>query len=120
VFACALALGQDDLQANAQRARQAMVDRRYDEATRLYSELARSLPQNPGMLMNLGIARHTAGNYREAIASFSSALKLKPDPTQAKLLMSDRRSLAGTSLAAETPPFSRFERLVSSKLFAFN
>jgi Flp pilus assembly protein TadD len=74
VFACALALGQDDLQAKAQWARQAIVDRRYDEATRLYSELARSLPQNPGMLMNLGIAQHSAGNYWEAIASFLTRL----------------------------------------------
>jgi tetratricopeptide (TPR) repeat protein len=86
-FACALAFAQDDLQAKAQQAKQAMIASRYEEAARLYAELVRELPENPGMLMNLGLAQHSAGHYREAVASFASALKLKPDLVQAEFLL---------------------------------
>jgi tetratricopeptide (TPR) repeat protein len=87
LLATAASSAQDDLQTNAQRARQAMVGGRYEEAARLYSELVREVPQNPGLLLNLGIAQHSAGRYREAVASFSSAIKLEPGLTQAKFLM---------------------------------
>jgi tetratricopeptide (TPR) repeat protein len=87
VLARSLSFGQDELQAKSQHAKQAMIAGRFDEATRLYSELARDLPRNPGMLLNLGLAQHSAGHFREAVASFSAALKLKPDLIQAKFLM---------------------------------
>ena len=64
-----------------------MVAGRYDEAVRLYAELVHDLPRNPGTILNLGIAQHYAGHYREAIDSFTSALKLEPGLTQAKFLM---------------------------------
>src|SRR5258708_7563809 len=63
-----------------------MADRRYDEAARLYSDLARAAPENPGLLLNLGLALQFAGRYREAIAAFDGALKLQPGMTQAKFL----------------------------------
>lgn len=84
-FTASLVSGQDDLVGKSQRARQAMIDRQFDQAVRLYSELVQALPGNPGMLMNLGIALHSAGRYREALARFDAALKLQPDLTQAKL-----------------------------------
>jgi hypothetical protein len=55
---------QDDAVNKSQRAKQAMVDRRFDEAVRLYSELSRAMPQNAGMRFNLAIALHSAGRYR--------------------------------------------------------
>ena len=64
-----------------------MIASRYEEAARLYAELVQELPRNPGMLMNLGLAQHSAGHYREAVASFTSALKLKPDLVQAEFLL---------------------------------
>jgi tetratricopeptide (TPR) repeat protein len=81
-----LAFGQDELAAQSARAKQAMADRRFDEAVRLYSALARALPRNPGMLMNLGLALHSAGRYREAIVSFDNALELQPQLIPAKML----------------------------------
>src|SRR5689334_21712755 len=73
--------GQDDLAAKSQTARQAMIAGDFPKATRLYSELVRALPDNPGLWMNLGLAQHSAGNYREGLASFASALKLDPKLT---------------------------------------
>ena len=81
-----LASGEDDLAAKSQRARQAMIEKRFEEAVDLYTELVNSLPSNPGMQMNLGLALHSAGRYREAIARFTTASKLQPSLAQAKLL----------------------------------
>jgi tetratricopeptide (TPR) repeat protein len=87
LLAGAVSFAQDDPQAKAQRAKQAMIGHRYEEAARLYSELVREVPGNPGLFLNLGLAQHSAGHYREAVESFSSALKLKPDFTQARFLI---------------------------------
>ena len=81
-----LVFSQDVLVVKSQRAKQAMLDRHFDEAERLYSELVRALPQNPGMLMNLGLAQHSAGRYREAITTFAAAMKLQPGLMEAKFL----------------------------------
>jgi tetratricopeptide (TPR) repeat protein len=86
LVAAALCFGQEDLQEKSQRARGAMTAGRYNDAIRLYSELVQAAPQNPGLLLNLGIAFHSAGRYREAITEFDCALKLQPDMMQAKFL----------------------------------
>src|SRR5436189_62650 len=75
---------QDDLSAKSQTARQAMIAGDFPKAARLYRELVRALPDNPGLWMNLGLAQHSAGTYREGIASFASALKLDPKLSQAR------------------------------------
>jgi tetratricopeptide (TPR) repeat protein len=87
VLVCASLFGQNSLQAKAQQARQRMIEGRYDEAVRLYADLVRELPNNPGMLLNLGIAQQSAGQYPNAIASLSAALKLDPSLTNAKLML---------------------------------
>jgi tetratricopeptide (TPR) repeat protein len=78
--------GQDDLAAKSQTARQAMIAGDFPKAERLYGELVRALPDNPGLWVNLGLAQHSAGKYREGIASFASALKLDPKLTHARFL----------------------------------
>lgn len=87
LITAALCFGQEDVAAKSHRARQAMLDRHYDEAIRLYSELLQAAPENPGLLLNLGLALHSAGRYREAIDKFDGALKLQPNLPQAKFLI---------------------------------
>ena len=86
ILACPAA-GQQDLTAKSQLAKKALEERRYQEAVRLYTELARAVPGNAGMQLNLGLALHSAGRYRQAIGQFSAALKLDPALTPARVLM---------------------------------
>jgi tetratricopeptide (TPR) repeat protein len=95
--------GQDNLVLKSQTANQAMAERRFTQAVQLYSELVRAIPDNPGMLMNLGLALHSAGRYREAIPQFAAALKLQPDLTAAKFLTGMSRLKLGEPLAAIAP-----------------
>lgn len=68
----------DLLAAKSQRAKQAMSAGRFEEAVTLYREFVRVLPGNPGLRMNLGLALHSAGRYREAIEQFRAVLKQQP------------------------------------------
>lgn len=87
VLVCTVSVGKEDLHARAERAKQEMIEGRFEAAVQTYSSLVRELPGNPGMLLNLGIAQQSAGRYRDAIASLSEALRLDPDLTPAKLMM---------------------------------
>src|SRR5436309_5403285 len=51
----------DDLTAKLDRSRELMVTGRFDEAIPIYRELVQALPNNPGPIMNLGLALHMAG-----------------------------------------------------------
>ena len=50
----------DDLAVTARRGREAMAAGRFDEAAALYAEITRALPDEPGMLLNLGMALCTS------------------------------------------------------------
>ena len=67
-----------DVATKAERGKQAMAAGRFDEAAAVYAELARALPADGGMLMNLGMAQSMAGRQREAIKSLERAVQLKP------------------------------------------
>lgn len=69
---------QDELGAKSARGREAMASGRFAEAAVIYAELVKALPDNPGLLLNLGMARHMAGQHRQAIAPFQAAVKLEP------------------------------------------
>ncbi len=58
----------------AERAEQWMKAGRYAEAVDAWAELSRSLPNNAGLLRNLGIAEHLAGRNRDAIEHLEAAL----------------------------------------------
>jgi tetratricopeptide (TPR) repeat protein len=86
--ASALLLAQpSDAATKAQRAKQAMTEGRFEEAIGLYTELVGLLPANPGMLMNLGLALHSAGRYQQAIDRFRTVVKLQPASTPAWLFL---------------------------------
>jgi tetratricopeptide (TPR) repeat protein len=95
--------GQDDLVLKSRAAKEAIANGRFAQAVQLYSELVRALPDNPGMLMNLGLALHSAGRYREALPQFAAALKLQPDLTAAKFLTGMSHLKLGEAAAAIAP-----------------
>jgi tetratricopeptide (TPR) repeat protein len=77
----------EDLAAKAQRGKEAMAAGRFDEAAALYAEITRALPDEPGMLLNLGMALSMAGRPREAVPRLEAALKLRPDLLPASLFL---------------------------------
>jgi len=68
-----------DLALKSRRAKELMAAGRYAEAIPLYAELVRAVPNNPGLILNLGLAQQMAGQPRKAIPQFEAAVKLQPD-----------------------------------------
>lgn len=52
----------------AENARKALLADRFDEAIGLYQRLAKVLPAEPGVRLNLAMALHSAGRYGESVA----------------------------------------------------
>jgi tetratricopeptide (TPR) repeat protein len=77
----------DDLAAKAEQAKEAMAAGRFDEAATLYGAIVRTLPNEAGMHMNLGMALSMAGRPREAVPHLQTALKLNPDLLPASLFL---------------------------------
>jgi tetratricopeptide (TPR) repeat protein len=69
----------EELAAKAARGKEALGAGRFAEAAALYREIVRALPDEPGMLMNLGMAEAMSGRQREAIPHLRAAVKLSPD-----------------------------------------
>src|SRR2546423_11337651 len=74
----------DDLAMKSQRAKEFMADGKFAAAVPLYRELNRAVPNNPGLLLNLGMALHMAGDERDSIPQLEAAVK--PDPKLAPAL----------------------------------
>src|SRR5437879_12320750 len=68
----------DSLALKSQRAKQLMAEGYFAQAIPLYRELNQAVPNNPGLLLNLGMAMHMAGKEREAISELEAAVKLDP------------------------------------------
>ena len=77
----------EDLAQKAKRGKDAMAAGRFDEAAALYAEITQALPDEPGMLLNLGMALSMAGRPVEAVPRLESALKLRPDLLPASLFL---------------------------------
>jgi predicted Zn-dependent protease len=60
---------------------------RFDDAARIYQDMLRTLPNEPGLLMNLGMALALGGHEAEAVAPLERALKLKPGLIPAQLFL---------------------------------
>ena len=93
----------DDLAAKAQRGKEAMAAGHFDEAAALYAEITRALPQEPGMLLNLGMALSMAGRPREAVPRLEAALRLRPDLLPASLFLGAARLELGQPARAVEP-----------------
>jgi len=55
-----------------------MAAGRFDEAIQIYTELVRALPNEAGLLLNLGMAQSMAGRHRDAVGPLERAVKLQP------------------------------------------
>jgi len=87
-LAASAAHGQSEaLAEKAQRAKEFMAAGRAAEAIPIYSELVRSVPNNPGLILNLGLALDMSGKKREAIEQYEAVLKLDANSFPALLLM---------------------------------
>ena len=53
-----------------------MAAEKFEEAIPIYRQLSQSVPNNPGLLLNLGMALQLAGHSRQAIPPLQSAIKL--------------------------------------------
>lgn len=93
----------------AERAQLWMAQQRFADAAGLYEELTRALPGNAGMLMNLGMARHMAGQDAAAIAPLEAALKIQPIPPA--FLFLGASYLRINQPAKAVPPLRRFLQL---------
>ncbi len=79
--------GQDDLALKAQQAKKDMDAGQFAEAAAIYGELARALPDNPGLRLNLGLALYSQGKYREALHPLQAATERNPGSAAAWLMM---------------------------------
>jgi len=76
-----------DLAERSRAATRAMQDARFDEAARLYRDLLQALPNEAGLLMNLGMALAMGGHEREALAPLERALALNPELVPARMFL---------------------------------
>ena len=90
----------DTLALKSQRAKQLMSEGKFGEAIPLYRELNESVPNNPGLKLNLGMALHMGGKKREAIPELEAAVKLDPSLAPAWLFLGTARLQLGETTAA--------------------
>jgi predicted Zn-dependent protease len=77
----------EELALKARKGKDAMAAGRFDEAAALYAQITRALPDEPGMLLNLGMALSMAGRPREAVPALDAAVRLRPDLLPAFLFL---------------------------------
>src|SRR5262249_26964079 len=97
---CALAAGAQDL---LHQGAQAIRDGRFADAEHIYRQLLKSAPEDARLHMNLGLALHSAANYREALVEFDRYLKANPQPGPVHLLAGVDRLKLGRHCDAIAP-----------------
>jgi tetratricopeptide (TPR) repeat protein len=73
------ALQSEELAAESEQAKSLMAAHRFEDAIPLYRELLKSVPGNPGLLFNLGLAEHMAGREADSIPHLEAVLKAQPN-----------------------------------------
>lgn len=81
------AQNEDALTTQSHHAHELMAAGKFKEAVPLYRSLVKALPDNPGIIMNLGLALHMAGEDEPAIAQFEKVLKLEPGHLLARMFL---------------------------------
>jgi len=103
-------LGQSpDLEEKSHRAKDLMAGQQFEQAIPIYRELVRALPNNPGLVMNLGLALDYSGHKREALGQFEKVLQLDPANSVALLFLGTTYLDLGEAGKALNP----LEKLVS-------
>ncbi len=90
----------DDLAAKSRRAKEFMAEGKFTEAIPLYRELNLAVPNNAGLLLNLGMALHMAGDERKSIPQLEAAAKLDPKLAPAWLFLGAARLQLGQTPGA--------------------
>ncbi|MDP9339287.1 MAG: tetratricopeptide repeat protein [Acidobacteriota bacterium] len=81
----------DDLALKSQQAKNLMAEGKFADAIPLYVELNQALPNNPGLMLNLGMALHMAGQEQKAVAQLEVTAKLDPTLEPAWLFLGAAR-----------------------------
>jgi len=89
----------DELALKSQRAKEFMAEGKFVESIALYRELNRAVPNNPGLMLNLGMALHMAGKEHESTQQLEAAVKLDPTLTPAWLFLGAARLQLGKTSA---------------------
>lgn len=71
----------------ARRASAAMKGRDFETAERLFGQLSRTFPDEPGLALNLGLARYSLGKFDEALVDLNRFLRAQPDHGPAWLIV---------------------------------
>ena len=100
-----------DLAARNKAAGQAMSDGRFDAAASLYRELLKDRPDEPGLLMNLGMALAMGGHEADALAPLERATRLNPGLIPAHLFLGSSYLALGKADQAVAP----LERAVAGR-----
>ncbi len=108
-LAGALSAQPPDLVAKSQRGKQLMAAGKFAEAAEVYQEIVRTVPDNAGMLVNLGMARYMARQPEKAIPALEAALKLQPGILPALLFLGASYLQTGAPAKA-IEPLSRVVR----------
>ncbi|HEV2380065.1 MAG TPA: tetratricopeptide repeat protein [Terriglobia bacterium] len=76
-----------DLAEKSHHAKELIDSGKPAEAVPIYRELVRAMPNNPGFIMDLGLALDMSGNKPEAIREYQNALKLDSGDFPALVLL---------------------------------
>jgi len=87
-----------------------MAEHKFGEAASIYRQLVQAVPDNPGLLLNLGMALHLAGHSREALAPLQNAIKLDASIAPAWLFLGASYLDTGNAERA-LQPLEKFVRL---------
>ncbi|MGH9395525.1 MAG: tetratricopeptide repeat protein [Terriglobia bacterium] len=87
LFPCSVFSQSNNLAEASRRAGQLMAAGKYEEAAPIYRQLARAIPHNPGLSLDLGLALHMSGHEQEAIREFNKTLQLDPHNLPARLYL---------------------------------
>ncbi len=77
----------DPIAARSAEGAAAMQAGRFDQAAAIYGELTSARPDDPGLLMNLGMARYMAGHPADALVPLQKAARLGPALAPASLFL---------------------------------
>jgi predicted Zn-dependent protease len=100
-----------DLAARSRAAGQAMEAGRFADAARIYQNLVQAVPNDPGLLMNLGMALAMGGQEADAIAPLQKAVALNPKLVPAHMFLGSSYLARGDAASAVAP----LERVVAAR-----
>ncbi len=78
-FALAAWAQSPELALKSRQARDLMAAGRYADAIPIYKELVKAVPNEPRLLLNLGLAQQMAGRCSDAVVPLAAAAKASPD-----------------------------------------